>query len=71
MELEFVSESLDFINPLMRLSARETFMGFCRREKFKAYSTNAILFAYVVLKLYIDYACRSFAQLTDLTVRKI
>jgi hypothetical protein len=46
-------------------------MGFCRRENFKAYITNAILFAYVVLKLYIDYAFRSLAQLTDLTVRKI
>ena len=34
IEMEFVSETLNFINPLISLSALETFIGVCRRENF-------------------------------------
>ena len=40
MDMEFVSETLNFINPLISLSARETFIGFCRRGNFMIQINN-------------------------------
>jgi hypothetical protein len=37
MEMELISETLEFINLLTRLSAQENFTEFCGRENFKIY----------------------------------